>query len=87
MSGACGRSRVFQGGVALNLSLLDAAKRRVPNIPVLVNMVSKRVRQLILGERPLIKTDPWVDREDIALQEIAEGKLVVEIDMTKPGLQ
>ena len=71
----------------MNLSLLDAARRRVPNVPVLVNMVSKRVRQLILGERPLIKVDPFMDREDVALREITEGKLVVEIDLTKPGLK
>ena len=71
----------------MNLSLLDAARRRVPNVPVLVNMVSKRVRQLILGERPLIKVNPFMDREDIALTEITEGKLVVEIDMTNPNLK
>ena len=50
-------------------------------------MVSKRVRQLILGERPLIKVNPFMDREDIALTEITEGKLVVEIDMTNPNLK
>jgi len=51
-------------------------------------MISKRVRQLILGERPLIKVDdPYIDREDIALREITEGKLVVEIDFTKSGLK
>ena len=67
----------------MNLSYLEAAKRRVPNVAVLVNMVSKRVRQLILGERPLVKVEnPNEDREDIALREIAEGKLVAEIDLT-----
>ena len=72
----------------MNLTLLDVARRRVPNVPVLVNMISKRVRQLILGERPLIKVDdPYIDREDIALREITEGKLVVEIDFTKSGLK
>lgn len=72
----------------LNLALLDVARRRVPNVPVLVNMISKRVRQLILGERPLIKVDdPNMDLEDVALHEITSGKLVVEIDLTKTGLQ
>lgn len=67
----------------MNLSHLEAARRRVPNVSVLVNMVSKRVRQLILGERPLVKVEnPYEDREDIALREIAEGKLVAEIDLT-----
>ncbi len=72
----------------MNLALLDVARRRVPNVPVLVNMISKRVRQLILGERPLIKVDdPNMDLEDVALHEITSGKLVVEIDLTKTGLQ
>jgi len=49
-----------------------------------MNMVSKRVRQLILGERPLVKVEnPYEDREDIAIREIAEGKLVAEIDLTQ----
>ncbi len=66
----------------MNLTYLEAARRRVPNVAVLVNMVSKRIRQLILGERPLVKVeDPYEDREDIALREIAEGKLVAEIDL------
>ncbi len=70
--------------MALNLTYLEAARRRVPNVSVLVNMVSKRVRQLILGERPLVKVnDPGESKDDIALREIAEGKLVAEIDLTQ----
>ncbi len=65
----------------MNVALLEAAKKRVPNSAVLVNMVSKRVRQLIAGQRPMVKvSDPNEEFEDIALREIAEGKLVAEID-------
>lgn len=65
----------------MNLKLLDEAKRRVPNSSVLINMVSKRVKQLIFGDRPLVKpAHPLEDIEDIVLREIAEGKLVAEID-------
>ena len=61
--------------------LLEQAKTRVPNIPILINMVSKRVRQLDAGFKPYVrKISPEEDRVDIALREIAEGKLTAEID-------
>lgn len=67
----------------MNAELLEAAKARVPNIPVLVNMVSKRVRQLNAGFRPYVRMDkPDEDKLDIALREIAEGKLIAEIDFS-----
>lgn len=68
----------------MNLESLNAAKRRVPNSSVLINMVSKRVKQLIFGDRPLVKpAHPDEDIEDIVLREIAEGKLVAEIDFSQ----
>jgi DNA-directed RNA polymerase subunit omega len=68
----------------MNLESLNAAKRRVPNASVLINMVSKRVKQLILGDRPLVKPlHPDEDIEDIVLREIADGKLVAEIDFAQ----
>ena len=68
----------------MNLELLNAAKLRVPNVSVLINMVSKRVKQLIFGDRPLVKpAHPDEDIEDIVLREIAEGKLVAEIDFSQ----
>ena len=67
----------------MNIELLELAKRRVPNTSVLVNMVSKRARQLIAGNRPMVKIEnQHADIEDIALQEIAEGKLMAEIDLS-----
>lgn len=65
----------------MNTELLDQAKARVPSTPVLVNMISKRVRQLIAGMRPYVKpSSPNEDKLDIALREIAEGKIIAEID-------
>ncbi len=63
----------------MQAELVQMAKHRVPGTSVLINMVSMRVRQLIAGQRPLLKTD-YEDLEKIALAEIAEGKLVAEID-------
>lgn len=66
----------------MNTELLVSAQRRIPNKSVLVNVVSKRCRQLIAGHRPLVKVEnDQVDFEDIALKEIVDGKLMAEIDL------
>lgn len=62
----------------MNIELVEAAKARIPSVPVLVNMVSKRVRQLNSGERPLVKPNVGEEKADIALREIAEDKLGFE---------
>ena len=65
----------------MDSKLLKAAHEKIPSVPVLVNLVSKRERELINGAKPLIKPESLdVDKCDIALQEVAEGKLVAEID-------
>ena len=72
----------------MNATYLEKAKERMPNIPLLVNVVSKRVRQLNAGQRPLIKPDTLdMDHLDLALKEIAEGKLSAELGaFTTPGV-
>ncbi len=65
----------------MNAELLEQARLRIPSVPVLVNLVSRRVRQLNEGLRPLVRPHhPDEDRTDIVLREIAEGKLIAEID-------
>lgn len=72
----------------MNTVYLEKAKSREPNIPRLINMVSLRVKQLVAGERPLVKPDSiHMERLDLALKEIAEGKLTAEmIFVEKPEL-
>ena len=64
----------------MNFERLEQAKERVPSIPMLVNMCSLRVKQINQGMRPLVK--PMVGEEtiDVVLREIAEGKLIAEVD-------
>ncbi len=64
----------------MQTDLLQAAKHRVPGTSVLINMISMRVRQLIGGQRPLIKPEADEELEDIALREVGDGKIVAEID-------
>ena len=65
----------------MNLKLLEEAKARVPSLPVLINMVSKRVRQLNAGFRPYVRPESHDEEPtDTALSEIADGKLIAEMD-------
>ena len=50
----------------------------IPNQQLLINVVSKRVRQLGLGHRPMVEAGPRASLTDIALKEIIAGKLTFE---------
>jgi DNA-directed RNA polymerase subunit omega len=52
-----------------------AAREVIPNTYILVNVVSRRVKQLRRGSRPLVESLEKLLPEDIALREIAEGKI------------
>jgi len=62
----------------MKADLIKAASAVIPNQQILVNMVSRRVRQLCLGHRPLVAVPPGTRAADIALTEIIEGKLDFE---------
>lgn len=54
----------------------------MPCIPLLVNVVSKRVRQLNAGLRPMVKPNKGEENVDLALREISESKLTAEIEFS-----
>lgn len=60
-------------------SYLSAATKIIPDPYILVNVVSRRVKQLRRGSRPLVESLEKLSTEDIALREIAEGKISFEI--------
>ena len=65
----------------MNTELLKKAHEKIPSVPVLVNLVSKRERELVNGAKPLVWPPSLdIDKCDMALQEIAEGKLIAEVD-------
>ncbi len=54
--------------------------RNIINDPnVLINVVSRRVKQLKRGQRPLVESLEKLSPEDIALREIIEGKITFEL--------
>src|ERR1700741_2754394 len=62
----------------MTTQLLQEAAQVIPNQQLLINVVSKRVRQLGLGHRPMVETTPRMSLTDIALKEIIAGKLTYE---------
>ncbi len=67
----------------MNSELCRKALEKVGNPNILVNLVSRRVRQLTSGggsaSRPLIPEAATMGAADIALTEIIEGKLSWEM--------
>ncbi|HEY3662896.1 MAG TPA: DNA-directed RNA polymerase subunit omega [Chthoniobacterales bacterium] len=62
----------------MTAQFLQEAAKVIPNQQLLINVVSKRVRQLGIGHRPLVEATPKSSLTDIALREIIAGKLTFE---------
>jgi DNA-directed RNA polymerase subunit omega len=77
----------------MNADLVKKALEKVPNPNVLVNLVSRRVRQLNRGgggsSRPLLPDIGSLGAADIALREIIEDKIGFElpelVELTRPS--
>ena len=69
----------------MNSNLVKAAAEVIPNPKILVNMVSQRVRQLCLGHRPMVEFVPGLGHADVALSEIAAGKMSFELILKQNG--
>ena len=62
----------------MKAQLVEAACKVIPDQGILVNMLSRRVRQLSQGHRPLVEHAPGWGAADIALTEIINRKLTFE---------
>ena len=77
----------------MNADLVKKALEKVPNPNILVNLVSRRVRQLNRGgggtSRPLVSDIGSLGAADIALREIVEDKIGFElpefVELTRPS--
>tara|TARA_Y100000588_G_scaffold394550_2_gene515659 strand:- start:6228 stop:6446 length:219 start_codon:yes stop_codon:yes gene_type:complete len=54
---------------------IEEAQKIIPDPNVLINVVSRRVKQLKFGQRPLVESLERLNPEDIALREVIEGKI------------
>lgn len=57
---------------------IKEALKSINDPNVLINIVSRRVKQLKRGNRPLVESLEKLSPEDIALREIIEGKISFE---------
>ncbi len=58
---------------------LREAQKLVQDPNLLINVVSRRVKQLKRGHRPLVESLEKLNPEDIALREVIEGKIQFEV--------
>jgi len=58
---------------------LRDARKIINDANILINVVSRRVKQLRRGSRPLVESLEKLTAEDTALREIAEGKIGYEL--------
>ncbi len=72
------QSRAVSSLRIMTTQLLQEAAQVIPNPQLLINVVSKRVRQLGLGHRPMVEVGARGSLTDIALKEIIAGKLAFE---------
>lgn len=68
---------IGEGSITMRSDLVEEASKIIPEPPVLINLVSARVKQLNMGRSPLIQADYRMGAADIALTEIIEGKIGV----------
>jgi DNA-directed RNA polymerase subunit omega len=61
----------------MKAELVEQAAQIVKDPPILINMVSKRVKQLTSGRAPLVERRPGDREADIALREIYQGKITI----------
>lgn len=58
---------------------LKAANKVITDPNILINVVSRRVKQLKNGMDPLVESLEKLEPEDIALREVIEGKISYEL--------
>lgn len=57
---------------------IKEALKTINDPNVLINVVSRRVKQLKRGNRPLVESLEKLSPEDVALREIIDGKISFE---------
>ncbi len=59
--------------------LIRDAQKVIPDPNILINVVSRRVKQLKFGQKPLVESFERLSPEDTALKEVIERKITYEL--------
>lgn len=81
--GATGATAYSSSHTLMKSDLIEKASKVITHPPLLINLVSKRVRQLNQGRAPLINPATYgmrLGQGDIALLEIIEGKITADVE-------
>jgi DNA-directed RNA polymerase subunit omega len=68
------------GETTLRDDYLHQAQEIITDPMILINVVSRRAKQLKSGYKPLIESLERLSAEDMALREIIEGKITYQLD-------
>lgn len=58
---------------------IKQAQKVIPDPNILINVVSRRVKQLKYGQKPLVESLERLSPEDTALLEVIKGKITYEL--------
>ena len=58
---------------------IKEALKSIQDPNILINVVSRRVKQLRRGNRPLVESLEKLSPEDVALREVIEGKISFDL--------
>jgi DNA-directed RNA polymerase subunit omega len=73
-------SPIKEGAITLRDDYLQAAQLVITDPMILINVISKRAKQLKSGYKPLIESLERLSAEDLALREVMEGKITYQLD-------
>lgn len=59
---------------------LQEAQKVITDPMILINVISRRAKQLKSGYKPLIESLERLSAEDLALREVIEGKITYQLD-------
>ena len=71
---------IIKGDITLRDDYLAEAQKIITDPMILVNVVSRRAKQLKNGYKPLVESLERLSAEDMALREIMEGKINYQLD-------
>jgi DNA-directed RNA polymerase subunit omega len=69
----------YQESTPVRDEYLKEAQKIITDANILINVVSRRVKQLKFGMKPLVESLEKLEPEDIALREVIEGKIDYEL--------
>ncbi len=69
----------LSGEFTLRDDYLQAAQEVITDPMILINVISRRAKQLKSGYKPLIESLERLSAEDMALREVMEGKITYQL--------